>query len=167
MQRVFGSGGALLRVGSGATLAAGDAGVAAHGGELAYSGAFFSDIVSAYLDAAQASGAIAPSWVELTSLTDETETLAAGLTCNRMVDGRYGEASQRSRAAPSLRQQGADVEGLIEFIESNVLTLVNQIIERETSGSVQAQRICTILLQFGEENPGMVRVGRRCAGLRV
>ncbi len=49
-------------------------------------------------------------------------------------------------------------EGLIEFIESSVFTLVNQIIEREPSGSVQAQRIATMLLQFGEKNPGMVRV---------
>ncbi|WP_088284949.1 nucleoid occlusion factor SlmA [Ideonella sp. A 288] len=49
-------------------------------------------------------------------------------------------------------------EGLIEFIESSVFTLVNQIVERETSGTVQAQRITTVLLQFGEKNPGMVRV---------
>jgi TetR/AcrR family transcriptional regulator len=49
-------------------------------------------------------------------------------------------------------------EGLIEFIESSVFTLVNQIVEREPSGSVQCQRIATMLLQFGEKNPGMVRV---------
>jgi TetR/AcrR family transcriptional regulator len=49
-------------------------------------------------------------------------------------------------------------EGLIEFIESSVFTLVNQIVERESSGSVQAQRITSMLLQFGEKNPGMVRV---------
>lgn len=49
-------------------------------------------------------------------------------------------------------------EGLIEFIESSVFTLVNQITERETSGTVQAQKIVTMLLQFGEKNPGMVRV---------
>ncbi|MBL0150128.1 MAG: nucleoid occlusion factor SlmA [Ideonella sp.] len=49
-------------------------------------------------------------------------------------------------------------EGLIEFIESSVFTLVNQIVEREPSGSVQAQRITSMLLQFGEKNPGMVRV---------
>ena len=49
-------------------------------------------------------------------------------------------------------------EGLIEFIESSVFTLVNQIVERETSGAVQAQRITSMLLQFGEKNPGMVRV---------
>ena len=49
-------------------------------------------------------------------------------------------------------------EGLIEFIESSVFTLVNQITEREESGTVQAQRIVTLILQFGEKNPGMVRV---------
>jgi TetR/AcrR family transcriptional regulator len=49
-------------------------------------------------------------------------------------------------------------EGLIEFIESSVFTLVNQITERETSGTVQAEKIVAMLLQFGEKNPGMVRV---------
>ena len=49
-------------------------------------------------------------------------------------------------------------EGLIEFIESSVFTLVNQITEREGSGAVQAQRVVAVLLQFGEKNPGMTRV---------
>jgi TetR/AcrR family transcriptional regulator len=49
-------------------------------------------------------------------------------------------------------------EGLIEFIESSVFTVVNQVIERETNGSVQAQKVATVLLQFGEKNPGMTRV---------
>ncbi|WP_425257842.1 nucleoid occlusion factor SlmA [Rubrivivax sp. RP6-9] len=49
-------------------------------------------------------------------------------------------------------------EGLIEFIETSVFTLVNQIAEREASGAVQAQKIATMLLQFGEKNPGMTRV---------
>ena len=49
-------------------------------------------------------------------------------------------------------------EGLIEFIESSVFTLVNQIVEREPSGALQAQKITTMLLQFGEKNPGMTRV---------
>jgi TetR/AcrR family transcriptional regulator len=49
-------------------------------------------------------------------------------------------------------------EGLIEFIESSVFTLINQIVEREPSGSVQAQRIAQVVLQFGEKNPGMTRV---------
>jgi TetR/AcrR family transcriptional regulator len=49
-------------------------------------------------------------------------------------------------------------EGLIEFIESSVFTLVNQVVEREPSPSIQAQKIATVLLQFGEKNPGMTRV---------
>ena len=49
-------------------------------------------------------------------------------------------------------------EGLIEFIESSVFTLVNQITEREAAGAQQARRIVVMLLQFGEKNPGMVRV---------
>jgi len=48
-------------------------------------------------------------------------------------------------------------EGLIEFIESSVFTLVNQITERETSGAAQAQRIVALILQFGEKNPGVWR----------
>ncbi len=49
-------------------------------------------------------------------------------------------------------------EGLIEFIESSVFTLVNQLLEREPSPALQAQKITAMLLQFGERNPGMVRV---------
>ncbi len=49
-------------------------------------------------------------------------------------------------------------EGLIEFIEQSVFTLVNQIGERETDGAVQAQKIISVVLQFGEKNPGMTRV---------
>ena len=49
-------------------------------------------------------------------------------------------------------------EGLIEFIESSVFTLINQILEREAGGAEQTQRIVTVLLQFGEKNPGMTRV---------
>jgi TetR/AcrR family transcriptional regulator len=49
-------------------------------------------------------------------------------------------------------------EGLIEFIEQSVFTLVNQIVERETDGAAQVQRVLAVLLQFGEKNPGMTRV---------
>ena len=49
-------------------------------------------------------------------------------------------------------------EGLIEFIESSIFTLVNQVVEREASPSLQAQKIAAVLLQFGEKNPGMARV---------
>jgi TetR/AcrR family transcriptional regulator len=49
-------------------------------------------------------------------------------------------------------------EGLIDFIESSVFTLVNQIAERESDSSVQVRKVLTVLLQFGEKNPGMTRV---------
>jgi TetR/AcrR family transcriptional regulator len=49
-------------------------------------------------------------------------------------------------------------EGLIEFIESSVFALINQLLEREPQPAMQARRIAVVLLQFGEKNPGMVRV---------
>lgn len=57
-------------------------------------------------------------------------------------------------------------EGLIDFIEQSVFTLVAQITGRELPeagqppevGARQAARIVAVLLQFGERNPGMVRV---------
>jgi TetR/AcrR family transcriptional regulator len=49
-------------------------------------------------------------------------------------------------------------EGLIEFIEQSVFTLVNQIGEREPAGSPQAAKTVAMLLQFAEKNPGMTRV---------
>lgn len=49
-------------------------------------------------------------------------------------------------------------EGLIEFIEITVFSLINQLVEREASPAMQARRIVMVLLQFGEKNPGMVRV---------
>ena len=49
-------------------------------------------------------------------------------------------------------------EGLIEFIESSVFTLINQVVERESAGGPQAAKILGVLLQFGEKNPGMARV---------
>jgi TetR/AcrR family transcriptional regulator len=49
-------------------------------------------------------------------------------------------------------------EGLIEFIETSVFSLVNQIGEREGEGAQRARRVMSALLQFGEKNPGMTRV---------
>jgi len=49
-------------------------------------------------------------------------------------------------------------EGLIEFIESSIFTLVNQIGERESDALTQVRKVITVLLQFGEKNPGMTRV---------
>ena len=49
-------------------------------------------------------------------------------------------------------------EGLIEFIESSVFTLANQITADEADGRRQAEKLTEMLLAFAEKNPGMVRV---------
>lgn len=49
-------------------------------------------------------------------------------------------------------------EGLIEFIESSVFGLINQISEREADGVAQAHAIMQMLLAFAANNPGMTRV---------
>ena len=49
-------------------------------------------------------------------------------------------------------------EGLIEFIESSVFSLANQIAADESDGSRQAGKLVEMLLAFAEKNPGMVRV---------
>lgn len=51
-------------------------------------------------------------------------------------------------------------EGLIDFIEHSIFTLVNQISEQGSAadGAQRAARIAAMVLQFGERNPGMVRV---------
>jgi TetR/AcrR family transcriptional regulator len=60
-------------------------------------------------------------------------------------------------------------EGLIEFIEQTVFSLVNQIVEREQAsadavavaadlGQRQTAKVIAMLVQFAEKNPGMARV---------
>jgi TetR/AcrR family transcriptional regulator len=49
-------------------------------------------------------------------------------------------------------------EGLIDFIEHSLFSLINQIAEREGDSAQKAARMVTVLLQFGEKNPGMARV---------
>ena len=50
-------------------------------------------------------------------------------------------------------------EGLIDFIEQSVFTLVNQILERQQGEARrQAASIAAMLVQFAERNPGMARV---------
>ena len=57
-------------------------------------------------------------------------------------------------------------EGLIDFIEQAVFTRVTQIVGRDPAdaaqpaegGANQAARVVALLLQFGERNPGLVRV---------
>jgi TetR/AcrR family transcriptional regulator len=49
-------------------------------------------------------------------------------------------------------------EGLIEFIESTVFGLINQITEKQEDGMAQARDILGMLLHFASSNPGMTRV---------
>ena len=49
-------------------------------------------------------------------------------------------------------------EGLIEFIESSVFGLINQIADKQDDGMAQARDILGMLLQFASNNPGMTRV---------
>jgi TetR/AcrR family transcriptional regulator len=49
-------------------------------------------------------------------------------------------------------------EGLIEFIESSVFGLINQIAQREAAGVDQTHAILQMLLSFAANNPGMTRV---------
>jgi len=49
-------------------------------------------------------------------------------------------------------------EGLIEFIETTLFTLVNKIVGETNDGVAQAQQIVAVLLGFAEKNPGMTRV---------
>jgi TetR/AcrR family transcriptional regulator len=57
-------------------------------------------------------------------------------------------------------------EGLIEFIEQSVFSLINQIIEREQLpgaesaelGARQAAKVVDMVIQFAEKNPGLARV---------
>jgi len=49
-------------------------------------------------------------------------------------------------------------EGLIEFIEQTVFSLINKITQDEKSGLQQVEAIVSMLLGFAQKNRGMVRV---------
>jgi TetR/AcrR family transcriptional regulator len=49
-------------------------------------------------------------------------------------------------------------EGLIEFIEQTLFTLINKVCAEEPSGVKQAEAILSLLLGFAKKNPGMTRV---------
>jgi TetR/AcrR family transcriptional regulator len=49
-------------------------------------------------------------------------------------------------------------EGLIEFIEQSLFSLINKITSEEQEGLKQVRRMMTVLLLFAEKNPGMTRV---------
>jgi len=91
------------------------------------------------------------------------QTLASMLEqpgAERITTAALAAALQVSEAAlyRHFASKAQMFEGLIEFIETSIFTLVNQISEREASGLAQAQKIVSVLLQFGERNPGMTRV---------
>ncbi|MDX2217686.1 MAG: nucleoid occlusion factor SlmA [Burkholderiales bacterium] len=49
-------------------------------------------------------------------------------------------------------------EGLIEFIETSIFSLVNKIQSEEPAGMKQLEALMAMLLTFAQKNPGMVRV---------
>jgi TetR/AcrR family transcriptional regulator len=49
-------------------------------------------------------------------------------------------------------------EGLIEFIETTIFGLINDISSKESSGLKQVRRIVVMLLDFAQTNRGMTRV---------
>lgn len=49
-------------------------------------------------------------------------------------------------------------EGLIEFIEDSVFSLINRILEEESDAVRRCERILVLLLGFAERNPGMTRI---------
>jgi len=49
-------------------------------------------------------------------------------------------------------------EGLLDFIEETIFSLINQIEARDISSSARGQEIVRMLLNFAEKNPGMTRV---------
>lgn len=49
-------------------------------------------------------------------------------------------------------------DGLIEFIEKTLLSLINKLIAEEKSGIRQVEGIVALLLGFAKKNPGMTRV---------
>ncbi len=49
-------------------------------------------------------------------------------------------------------------EGLIEFVETTLFSLMNKIQSETADGVAQAEQIVAMLLGFAEKNPGMTRV---------
>ena len=49
-------------------------------------------------------------------------------------------------------------EGLIEFIEDTVFSLMNRILEEEKQSLSRCEKILSLLLGFAEKNPGMTRL---------
>jgi TetR/AcrR family transcriptional regulator len=91
------------------------------------------------------------------------QTLAAMLelpTSERITTALLAKKLEVSEAAlyRHFASKAQMFEGLIEFIESTVFGLANQIAQRESNAVLQCRAIAAMVLSFGEKNPGMVRV---------
>lgn len=49
-------------------------------------------------------------------------------------------------------------EGLIEFIEESIFSLINRILKEEESSLKRCEKILSLLLGFSERNPGLTRI---------
>lgn len=49
-------------------------------------------------------------------------------------------------------------EGLIEFIEESIFSLISRILKEETSSIKRCENILSLLLGFSERNPGLTRI---------
>jgi len=49
-------------------------------------------------------------------------------------------------------------EGLIEFIEESVFSLINKILKEETSAIKRCEKVFSLMLGFAERNPGLSRI---------
>jgi TetR/AcrR family transcriptional regulator len=75
-----------------------------------------------------------------------TAALAARLQCSEAA--LYRQFASKAKM----------FEGLFEFIETTIFTLVNQIVATENNGVEQARKIAVMLVTFAERNRGMTRV---------
>jgi len=99
------------------------------------------------------------------------ETLAAELERNpgeRITTAQLAKSLGVSEAAlyrhfPSKARM---FEGLIEFAEETIFSLVNRILLQETNAVARCEKIITLLLQFSAKNPGIssILVGTALTG---
>ncbi len=75
-----------------------------------------------------------------------TASLAAKLDCSEAALYRHFASKAQM------------FEGLIDFIESSLFTLINRINSEDANGLRQTEAILRLLLQFAETNRGMTRV---------
>jgi TetR/AcrR family transcriptional regulator len=71
---------------------------------------------------------------------------------------RPGWKSAKPRCTGTSPARRRCSKGLIEFIETTVFTLINQVVPSAKPSLAASPEVCVLLLQFGEKNPGMTRV---------